>query len=324
MPNTYLKQEKYAALSVAALNVKATLPMVFTRFNGDALKGARDDTVAVFKTPGITTARDYEWRTRTEPIKLDRIARTQTTIKLGEHVVSAVPVTDEEMTLDVTNFAQEVVSPQTNAVVDRLNGKVLTALKTKANFKVTDLDASATDDPYDKALDWSATLDEQGTPEDGRTLLVGSNVKKWIMKSETLLKYDLSQANTAYRRAKFGTIANMDVVSSQLLGPNDIYVVHPSALVVANIAPLVPNDGGYGATLTSDGWSIRVIRRFEGAWLQTVSTLSTFVGVEPVLDELEMEKDDQGIPRPKLDAEGEPVYTGKNVRGASGTFTPAA
>lgn len=324
MPNTYLKPEKYVAMSIAALEAKATLPFAFTRFNGDSIKGAKDDTVAVFKTPGITRARDYEWRSRTAPIVLDRIARTQTAIKLGEHVYNAVPVTDEEMTLDVTNFAQEVVAPQATAVVNRLEGKILRALETKAGFKYTNLDAAEADDPYDKALDWSTVLDGQGTPSDGRKLLVGANVKKWIMKSEALLKYDLQQANTAFRRAQFGQIANFDVVSSPLLNPNAIYAVHPSALVVANIAPLVPNDGGYGATMTSGGWSMRVVRRFEMNYAQTISMLSTFVGVEPIKDELEMEKDDQGIPAPKLDEEGEPVYTGKNVRGASGLFTPAA
>lgn len=323
MPNTYIKPEKYVALSIAALNKYSVLPFAFKRLPSDIITGARDDKVAVFRTAGITRARDYEWRTRTAPIVLDRIARTETVISLGEHIVQAVPVTDEEFTLDVSNFAAEVTTPQATAIVQRLEGKVLQALKTKANFKHTNLDAAAADDPYDKALDWSSILDLQGTPTEGRKLLVGANVKKWIMKSESLLKYDLSQANTAYRQATFGQIANFDVVSSPLLDPNDIYAVHETALVVANKAPLAPPDSTYSAALSSDGWSMRVARDFDLRYAQTVSLLSTFVGVEPVLDDLEFEKDDLGISVPKLDATtGEPVFSDKNVRGASGVFTP--
>lgn len=316
MPNTYLKAARYAALAVAALDRRVVLPNVFTKYDGGNFVGAEDDTVT-FRLPGVTQARDYEWRTRTNPIVLDKIGRTKISIKLDTHTYSAVPITDEELTLDLTNFAQEILSPQLVAVVERLEGKVMAGLAA-APFKVTNLNAAAADDPYDWALDAAATLDDQHTPADGRKLLLGSNAWKWVMKSDSLVKYDPSQAQTAYRRAVAGEIAGFDIVKSSRLGANDIYAVHPSALVLANVAPENPDGATYSARQQYEGFGVRVLKDYDPNFLRDRSIVSTFTGISSVNDEYQT--DANGL---VLDADGNPQITGKNVRGAKGTFTPA-
>jgi len=315
--NTYIKAEKYAALAVGALDLKAVLPQVFTKFDGGAFVGAEDDTVT-FKLPGVTQARDYEWRTRTNPIVLDKIGRTKISIKLDTHTYSAVPITDEELTLDLSNFALEILNPQLVAVLERLEGKVMAGLRA-APFKVTNLAAAAADDPYDKALDWAQVLDDQHTPADGRKLLLGSNAWKWLMKSDSLVKYDPSQAQSAYRRATSGEIAGFEVVKSSRLAPNEIFAVHPTALVVANVAPENPDGATYSARQQYAGYGVRVLKDYDPNFLRDRSVVSTFTGVNSVNDEYQT--DANGL---VLDADGNPQITGKNVRGAKGTFTPAA
>ena len=316
MPNTYIKAEQYAALAVAALNRRTVLPQVFTRFDGGLFVGALDDTVT-FKLPGVTQARDYEWRTRTNPIVLDKIGRTKISIKLDTHTYSAVPITDEELTMDLTSFGSEVLLPQLSAVTERLEGKVMAGLRA-APFKTTTLDADATDDPFDWALDASLTLDAQYTPSDGRTLLVGRNPWKWLMKSDALVRYDPSQAQTAYRRALAGEIAGFNIVRSPRLADNEIFAIHPSALVLANVAPGNPDGATYSASRSFEGMSMRVLRDYDPNFLRDRSVVSTFTGISSVNDEYQ--QDSNGL---VLDAEGNPQITGKNVRGAKGTFTPA-
>lgn len=316
MPNTYIKAAQYAALAVAALNRKTVLPQVFTRFDGRAFVGALDDTVT-FKLPGVTVARDYEWRTRTNPIVLDKIGRTKVSIKLDTHTYSAVPITDEELTLDLSNFNVEVLTPQLQAVIERLEGKVMAGLRA-APFKVTTLDADAADDPYEWALGASATLDTQGTPSDGRKLLLGANAWKWLMMSEALTKYDPAQAQTAFRRATIAQIADFDVVKSNRLAPNEIFATHSSALVLANVAPGNPDGAVYSASQAYEGMSVRVLRDYDPNFLRDRSVVSTFTGISSVNDEYLT--DSNGL---VLDGDGNPQITGKNVRGAKGTFTPA-
>jgi len=297
VPNTYIKPARYAALAVAALNRRVVLPNVVTKFDGAAFIGAEDDTVT-FKLPGVTQARDYEWRTRTNPIVLDKIGRTSIGIKLDTHTYS------------------EVLDPQLNAVVERLEGKVMAGLRA-APFKVTTLAAAAADDPFDKALEWEAILDASFAPTDGRILLLGSNAWRWMAKSESLLKYDPQQANSAYRRSLLGQIANFTVVKSQRLQPNEIFAVHPSALVLANVAPANPDGATYSYRTQASGYGVRVLKDYDSNFLRDRSVVSTYTGISSVNDEYLT--DVNGL---VLDVNGNPQITGKNVRGAKGTFTP--
>ena len=315
MPNTYIKAPKYAALAVGALDRTTVLPQVFTRYDGGNFVGALDDTVT-FKLPGVTQARDYEWRTRTNPIVLDKIGRTKISIKLDTHTYSAVPITDEELTLDLENFATEVLDPQMTAVVDRLEGKVIAALRV-APFKTTTLAAATADNPYHKALEWDALLDAQFTPSDNRMLLLGSNAWMWLMKSDALRLYDPQAATTAFRRATVAQIGNFTVVKSARLTANEIFAVHPSALVLANVAPENPQGAVYSSRRSYRGYGLRVLRDYDPNFLRDRSVISTFTGISSVNDEYQT--DANGL---VLDVNGDPTLTNKNVRGARGTFVP--
>lgn len=324
MPNTYLKPEKYVALALAKLEKKAILPMAFTKVDGTVFKGARDDQVTVFKTPGITRARDYEWRTRTAPIVLDRISRTETTLTMKDHIYNAIPITDEELSLDITSFDQEVLDPQLTAVAERAEGKVWNALKSNNGFKRTDLEVNAANRVLEELLKIKSVLDAQGTPKANRRLIVGADMANWIRMSDDLVRYDPSQATTTFRQATLGRVADFDIIEFHGIEDNSFYAVHQTALVFANMAPASPEGATYSARQSYNGWALRVLKDYDPNFLRDRSIVSMFGGTAPVLDELDMEKDDLGIWVPKLDTEGEPVYTGKNVRGAAGTFVPVA
>lgn len=322
MPNTYLKPEKYAALALASLEKNSILPMAFTRLDGSAFRGARDDKLTVYRTGGITRARDYEWRTRTNPIVLDRIARTETTISMNDHIYNAIPITDEELSLDVRNFVEEVLSPQMEAVTLRAEGKVYKALTTDNGFKRTDLEVNGGERVLTELLKVKSVLDAQGTPKGNRRLIVGSEFANWIRASDDLLRYDPAQATTVFRQSTLGRVADFEILESTMIEDNSFYAVHKSALVFANMAPATPDGATYASRQSYNGWSVRVLKDYDPNFLRDRSIVSMFGGTAPVLDELEMEKDDLGIQVPKL-TDGEPTYTGKNVRGCSGHFVPA-
>lgn len=320
MPNTYIKPEKTVALALAALEKNAILPLAFTQLPDDTFKGARDDKVRVFRSGGVTRARDYEWRTRTQPIVLDRIARTSTFIEMNDHIYNAVPVTDEEMTLDIVSYVTEVLGPQLEAVVDRAEGKVLTQLlSADMAWKTSDLEYNASKPALKQMLAVKTVLDDQGTPKRGRKIVCGTLMGNALLASDDLVKYDTSQAVTAFREATIGRIAGFDIVVSSSIPSERFFAVHPSALAFANTAPVVPASTE-GARQTHRGWSLRAIKAWDNAYLSEVSTVSTFAGTGAIKDELQMEKVD-GIYVPAL-VNGEPVYTDKNVRGAAGQFVP--
>jgi hypothetical protein len=334
--NTYLKPEKYVALALAKLEFESVLPNVVTRYNGDIHKGARNDTVIIWKTDGITKARDYEWRTRNMPIVMDEIYRTSAAIQLGTHTYNGIPLTDEELTMDLSSFATEILDPQMNAVRDRLESKVVTALN-NSNFKVTNLDAAESDDPYRFSLQARAVLNAQGTPARGRYLLVGSNVEPWLLDSDKLEKRDLPASASAFREASLYRMGGFDILSSMLIDPNAIFALHQSWAVLGNLAPEIPQGVTYGARQAFQGYSLRVIRDYDANYLQDRSVVSTYSGISEIKDEFlrYTAADETGntaawAARPDgygvgdiVILDGQPQYTGMNVRGARGTFTPA-
>lgn len=318
--NNYIKARKFAAMIVGALHRDTVLPMAFTRFDGGNFKGAEGDTVT-FKLPGVTTARDYEWRTRTSPIVLDMIGRTSVGIKLDTHVYHATPITDEENTLDLTSFGQEILTPQTVAVRERLEQKTVAALGALP-FKETALNAAEGDDPFSWALYAKGVLDQQGTPKGGRNLLLGTNALNWILESDRIQKMDPSAAQTAWREATVAKVAGFNVIDGgQMLGVNDIYAVHPSAMVIANVAPDIPDGASWGARARYQGFNFRIIRDYDTSYARDRSFVNTFAGWSSVNDEYVFTG--TGINRVlTLDEDGNPQVTGKNVRGAKGAFTP--
>lgn len=325
MPNTYIKAEQWVSLALAALYRDSVLPNVVTRYDGRGFIGAKDDRVH-YKLKPVTKARDYEWRTRTAPIVVDEIYRTDAEIKLDTHTYSANGITDEELTLDISDFGTEIVLPQLEAVRDRLERKVVSALAT-APFGLTNLNAVAADSAFTKALGWSAALTSRGMPLTNRTLVVGSAVYPWIMADPKLIQYDSNQATTAYREAMFGRIAGFDAVQSDLIPATAIYALHPTWAVLANLAPEIPQGVTYGARRTFEGYSLRVIRDYDSNYARDRSLVSTFSGISSINDEFARWAQGDTIPTGyevgdiKITA-GEPVLTGKNVRGAKGVFTP--
>lgn len=335
MPNhAYPKTQKRVQLALKALLQLSDLSDMVTRIDGGQFVGALGDEV--FHTlDAATRARDYEWRTRNAPIVMDEIFRNRIAVRLTDHTYSGNKFTDEEEKLDLTSYSREILAVQVRALVRRLNNKVQTALTT-APFKITDLSAAQADDPFDKALEWQGRLDDQGTPDDDRILLMGSNAFRWMAKADGIVKYDAEQARTLFRRGIFGEIAGFQVKKSTVLGANEIYAVDRSWAVMANVAPIVPDGATWGARLQADGYGLRVIRDYDAMYLSDRSIVSTFTGISSVNDEYERHTTASATAANTAGdsaQKGDPVFdftnkviklTGKNVRGAKGTFTPTA
>lgn len=321
MPNTYIKVEQYLATFLAALNMRSLLPSIFTRIPADTFASAEGDTV-YWKTNRVTTARDYEWRTRTAPIILDKIGQARVGITIDTHVYNGVPITAEELTLDLQRFATEIVKPQAESVRDRIEQKVVLGLRA-ADFKTAIPAFYEDDDPWTVVRGIRRILKNNGCPDEGRTLLVGAQVEDWMLASERVAPPGDGITNPAVRNATIGQIGGMTIVPSSMLAEDEIFAVVPSTLVIASGAPalpigLAPNQK---ARTSYEGYEFLLTLAYDQRFQQDASVVSTFLGVNSVEDELATTTDVNGFTVLDLDEEGNPQLTGKNVRGAKGTIT---
>lgn len=337
MANTYLKDQQYINLVLAELYTRQNLSGLITPFSGEQFVGAKNDTL-YWKTKGVTIARDYEFRTRTAPIVFDEVYRNELSIKLDQHMTVANKWTDEERKFDLVSVRREIAAPMATAMVERFDSKILTALQA-ADWAVTDLNVDASDSvtaygadaaAYGAALVLKRKLDAAGTPEDGRFLILGANAFMWFALSPALLKYDTSNATTAFQRGKVvGKIANFTVVDgTDIIGDNDIVAVHPSWAVLANAAPENPEGLNFSVRGSYGGYSARLAAQYFLDWATDALLLNTFWGISEIKDQYARHTqssaaaaNDGSQKGDIIIVDGKTTFTGKNARGGKGTFS---
>jgi len=288
MPNVFLTSETIASTGLELLRRELVLPRLVSRLGLADFRGAMDDTVNV-RVPALLTARDYEWRTRTAPIVIDTITETSIPVALDSHIYSAVGLTDEELTLDITDFAVQVLNPQLLAVAEGLENlvaDVIVAAPYDPALTVAYVeDADSAGAPFHRALvDARKVLNDAKVPMAGRVVVVGSAVEAAALKEEGFRRVNESGSESALRDALLGNVAGFTVVASQAVAPDFAVAFHRSAFVLGNVAPEVPAGVTFGSSQVFDGLAMRWIRDYDPNYLRDRSVVSSFAGAASVDD----------------------------------------
>lgn len=314
MPNSFLNAEQIIAQGLGVLRRELILPRLVQRMGLTEFRGAKDDTVNV-RVPALLTAREYEWRTRTAPIVYDTLTEESIPVTLDKHPYSAVPITDEELTLDIRDWGTQVASPQIIAVAELLESYIADlmtdplTLFSHAAIPYAEDAASNGANFYKAAVDARKALNDAKVPAAGRVIALGSAVEAAALKEEAFRRYQDSGSTDALRSAMLGNVAGFTVIGNVQSLPEDFAIAfHPSAFVFANVAPEVPSGAVDGAGLTFEGLAMRWIRDYDASFLRDRSVYSSFAGTASVADE-------------RNPATG--ALTGKNCRAVLFDFTPA-
>ena len=156
MANTFVKGTKIAGQGLGILEREIVLPGLVWRNAGGDFSGAAGDTISI-RVPARTTARTRTLRgargTASEGngiITMDDLTETKVDVTLDTAVYSAVPVTDEELTLDIADFGAQIAEPQVRAVAEGIENAVAAEM-TGATYATTiTLDTA---NPYDSLVD---------------------------------------------------------------------------------------------------------------------------------------------------------------------------
>lgn len=316
MPNAFLNPEVIAAVALERLRRELVLPRLVRRMGLADFRGAKDDTVNV-RVPAILTAREYEFRTRTSPIIVDELEELSIPVTLDKHPYSAIAVTDEELTLDIVSFTQQVLEPQIIAVAEKLESYIAAVME-NASYEATDVDyvesVDGTGSPFYRALvDARKVLNDAHIPMAGRIALIGSSLEAAALKEDGIRKVDESGSTDALRLATIGQIAGFTVVACQSVAEDFGLCYHPSAFAFANVAPEVPSGVSFGSSQTEQGLAMRWIRDYDPNYLRDRSVISSFAGAASV-------NDARGA-----DSPGNPGdLTNENRRAVKIAFTPTS
>lgn len=319
MPNTFIKPEQYVNQGLGMLQNELVLGRLVQRYGRADFQGAKNDTINI-RIPAVLKAREYEWRTRTNPINYDDLVEFSVPVTLDTHPYSAVRITDEELTLDIDNWGAQVALPQVRAVAESIEGSIATAMAGADTLHTVTWDA---DDPSDPDADTRAFyrtltrarrhLNAENVPTEGRIVVLGSAAEEAALNSPHLLEVDKSGFSGTLREAVIGRIAGFTVVGSVNTVDEDFAMAfHPTAFALANVAPEVPRGATAGATAEYEGYAMRWIQDYDPDYLRDRSVYSAFTGTSSVEDGRDWDPESSDF--------GELI--GKNVRAVKIDFTP--
>lgn len=308
MANAFLKAEKIIGQGLGLLQRELVLPRLVQRYGLADFRGAKNDTINI-RIPSLLAGREYTWRTRSAPITVDELSEQTIAVTLNKHVYNAVAVTDEELTLDIVSWGEQVATPQIRGVAEKLESYIATAMENADYAHEVDYvpgDGSADDTSfYQAAVSARRKLNEENVPAAGRVIVLGAAAEEAALQSPHLIKVNESGSSDALREATIGRIAGFTVIGNvNSIDPEFAVAMHPTAFAFANVAPEVPAGASAGATATFESLALRWIRDYDSDYLRDRSVYSSFAGASSVEDGRVMDPDN-------------PFFgdlTGKNVR----------
>ncbi|MEV7780276.1 P22 phage major capsid protein family protein [Kitasatospora sp. NPDC088351] len=219
--------------------------------------------------------------------ELSAATEREVEVKITEAPYSSVPVRQDEATFDIRDFATQVLAPQVDGVARALEAAACAPMN-KAIAAVKDTDTVhiiQRGDGFD--LDWiveaGTEMDANDVPEEGRWLLVGTELKGLILKHPDMKHADKSGSSDVLRRGEIGDLRGFKVYHSNALKGGAIAGVR-EAFALAVCPPVMGALGGgslpllSGKTISEDGYAIAVWTAWDQSGHSAVHTVKSFAG----------------------------------------------
>lgn len=292
--NTFYTPVQVAKTLVAMATEDSYLSALVNRdYEDDLLGGGGRGRTVNIRIPGALIARDRGIDDTAAQIVLDDLTETTVPLTLANHKYSAVPLSEGDLTLNLTDFAKQVLQPQISAIVDAVEWDVVRAIESLPGLQpglgtkgeegyipaetMPKYDAA---DPIPTLTAIRRILRNRGVAPSGLQLTVGTEVYAHLLDAKVILQVNESGSTAALREGNVGQVRGFTVVESNRLDENDIVAFHKSAITLAVRAPLVPAGVAFGASESSGGYNLRYIRDYDALHTVDRSVVSTFSGVQ--------------------------------------------
>lgn len=286
MSDVFIKPSLVVQTAVEILQRVRVLPALVTTDGLGDFGGSANDTINI-RVPAVLQASERTLRSSDRTLQTDDLVEYSIPVQLTDHVYQAIGLQDEQRTLDIRDFGQQVLAPQVSAVAYKLEDK-LAALIDSPDWTsgtaggVLPIDPS---DPFPGVIDARKALNDANVPDAGRILLVGSAVEARILKSEQFRHFDKSGDDNALRRAYLGEIAGLQVFRSNAVAEDALYEWHPTAFVYVNRAPVAAEGVVASASFGADGTALRWLADYSYEQIGNRSLVDVFTGYKVITEQ---------------------------------------
>jgi hypothetical protein len=252
---TPLKQQQIINAALGILQREIVLPnLVWLNAAGD-FAGALNDT-KTFRVPALpTTARTVAIRPTTNDATnrartFDSLAETSVDVKLTTDIYKGVVIDDEVLSLDISDFGAQVLSPIMQSVaygVEDMVGTAITGATYATGHTMTYASSLTT-----RTTSWLTPARSSTSGTSRWTAALSSAVpdaENWILKSDHLNQFEQSgQRCRALRDAQVGRLAGNTLVVSQAIPDfGHLRVPQVARSSCRSMAPKVPRGASVGS-----------------------------------------------------------------------------
>jgi hypothetical protein len=296
MANTFLKPSVVGRTMIQLLFRELVLARtVWTdAVRSEEFVRALDDTVTL-RVPARRAARTRTLRAGTALIT-DASNEFAVPVQLTDDIYNGAPITDEELTLDIVDFGEQVLLPQVRAVAEGIDDAIATEITGATYDEELTLDGS---DPWITAVAARKYLNDNNVPKANRFWVVGSGVESELLLSDRFVKADnigTERAVSTFEEAAIGRIAGFNVLQSNAMDEDESYAYVRSAFVAAARTPKVPMGVSFGQEValsrvegtqvgaSQGGLSARWVMDYDSINATDRSFTSTYFGTATVED----------------------------------------
>lgn len=288
----YTPDEAARVLANIAAEDAVLAALVGRNFATDLMAGGKGGAPIAIEIPRTLIARSRDVDEVEANIVMDKIVEQEYTLNLARvHDYSAIPLSEADMTLNLKDFSKQVLKPQAEAIVDKLEHKVAEAL---LGVGVTGLvnepspdggTTPATYHTYDPANPTAyftrirQALRRNGVSPIGLNVVVGTEVFANLLDAKAIEDVSQSGSTAALREAGIGKIRGFNIVESTRVPDTEILAFHRDAVTLATRAPVAPAGASFAANVAEKGFSLRYIRDYIADKTVDRSLVSTFSGV---------------------------------------------
>lgn len=265
MANTFIKAGQIVQAAALLLQREIVLPRLVWTQPSDAFMGALNDTVTL-RVPAVLSANTRTMRSSTA-LTADNLTETSVPVVLDTHVYNLLNVTDEQLTLDITDFAAQVLAPQMRAVAEGMEDAIageLTAANVAAGQILAGVDISTaptSGEAYGVLVEARKELNKLNVPRSERVVVLGADLEAWFLQDPIIANHN-SGNRDALEDATLGRIAGFTVVGSNAVDSEDGFAFHRTAIAFANVAPALPDGATMKARVATESLALRYLRDY--------------------------------------------------------------
>lgn len=291
---TPIQATRVVQTALALLERDTSLAATVWRNAAGDFAGAKDETISI-RLPAYAVANKRELRANDNRVR-STLHQRKVDVTLTHDLQIDVPLTDENLTLDVESVARDVVAPAVTGIVRGYEEEIAALMQGADYAETVGWDDSA---PYDSLVDARVALDNAAVPANDRFLVVGSGLAADLLKQDLLVQANTSGSTQTLRRGVIGEVASFTVMTSPFVAPDFGVAYHRTAFALANRAPIVPDGVAWGQSLSAGGFAIRVMQHLgqNGSGdLENLVYHDAWVGGNVVTDNGEFDEDGKFVP----------------------------